>query len=118
VQKHQTPGLCRVLLDEAGQVIALVGENGSAKTTFAKLLSRLYLPQAGRIRWDGVDIADLDPAQVHRRIAVIFQDFARLTGGRLHEAPMPGLLQRQLGMVFRGDQRPVRMAFVRPCQLP
>jgi ATP-binding cassette subfamily B protein len=62
---------------EAGQVIALVGENGSGKTTLAKLLSRLYLPQAGTIRWDGVDIAELDPAGVHRRIAVIFQDFAR-----------------------------------------
>ena len=67
---------------EAGQIIALVGENGSGKTTLAKLLSRLYLPDAGRITWDGVDLADMDPAQVHRRIAVIFQDFAQydLTG--------------------------------------
>jgi ATP-binding cassette subfamily B protein len=73
-----TPALRGVSLTiDAGQVIALVGENGSGKTTLAKLLSRLYLPQAGTIRWDGVDIADLDPAQVHRRIAVIFQDFAR-----------------------------------------
>ncbi len=73
-----TPALREVSLTiEAGQVIALVGENGSGKTTLAKLLSRLYLPQAGTIRWDGVDLAELDPAQVHRRIAVIFQDFAR-----------------------------------------
>jgi ATP-binding cassette subfamily B protein len=73
-----TPALHGVSLTiEAGQVIALVGENGSGKTTLAKLLSRLYLPQAGTIRWDGVDLAGLDPAQVHRRIAVIFQDFAR-----------------------------------------
>ena len=62
---------------EAGRVIALVGENGSGKTTLAKLLSRLYLPDSGRIAWDGTDIADLDPGQLHRRIAVIFQDFAR-----------------------------------------
>jgi ATP-binding cassette, subfamily B, bacterial len=73
-----TPALREVSLDiEAGQVIALVGENGSGKTTLAKLLSRLYLPDSGRICWDGVDTADLDPAQLHRRIAVIFQDFAR-----------------------------------------
>jgi ATP-binding cassette subfamily B protein len=71
------PALTDVSLEiKAGQVIALVGENGSGKTTLAKLLSRLYLPDAGRITWDGVDLADLDPAQVHRRIAVIFQDFA------------------------------------------
>ncbi len=61
----------------AGQVVALVGENGSGKTTLAKLLSRLYLPDSGVIAWDGVDLAHLDPDQVHRRIAVIFQDFAR-----------------------------------------
>jgi len=62
---------------EAGQVIALVGENGSGKTTLVKLLSRLYLPDSGRITWDGTDTADLNPGQLHRRIAVIFQDFAR-----------------------------------------
>jgi ATP-binding cassette subfamily B protein len=73
-----SPALREVSLTiEAGQVIALVGENGSDKTTLAKLLCRLYLPQAGTIRWDGVDVADLAPAQAHRRIAVIFQDFAR-----------------------------------------
>jgi ATP-binding cassette, subfamily B, bacterial len=73
-----TPALTDVSLDiQAGQVIALVGENGSGKTTLAKLLSRLYLPDAGRITWDGHDIADLDAAQLRRRIAVIFQDFAR-----------------------------------------
>jgi ABC-type multidrug transport system fused ATPase/permease subunit len=61
----------------AGQVVALVGENGSGKTTLAKLLSRLYLPDAGRIAWDGTNVADMDAGQVRRRIAVIFQDFAR-----------------------------------------
>jgi ATP-binding cassette subfamily B protein len=61
----------------AGQVVALVGENGSGKTTLAKLLSRLYLPDTGMIAWDGLDIADMNPNEVRRRIAVIFQDFAR-----------------------------------------
>jgi ATP-binding cassette subfamily B protein len=67
---------------KAGQVIALVGENGSGKTTLAKLLSRLYLPTAGTVRWDGTDTADLDPDELHRRIAVIFQDFAATTSPR------------------------------------
>jgi ABC-type glutathione transport system ATPase component len=49
--------------------------NGSGKTTLAKLLCRLYLPQAGRILWDGTDTAALDPDHLRRQIAVIFQDF-------------------------------------------
>lgn len=72
------PALRGVSLEiEAGQVIALVGENGSGKTTLAKLLSRLYLPESGVISWDGVDVSGLDAWQLRRRIAVIFQDFAR-----------------------------------------
>ncbi len=59
----------------AGEIVALVGPNGSGKTTLAKLLCRLYLPQAGHIRWDGLDIAGLDPDQLRRHVAVIFQDF-------------------------------------------
>lgn len=58
-----------------GEVVALVGENGSGKTTLAKLLCALHRPTVGRITWDGVDVADLDPDSVRDRIAVLFQDF-------------------------------------------
>ena len=77
------PGSDRLALDgvslaiERGQVVALVGENGSGKTTLAKLLCRLYRPTRGRILWDGHDIADADPTELRRSIAVIFQDFLR-----------------------------------------
>jgi ATP-binding cassette, subfamily B, bacterial len=60
---------------QAGEVVALVGENGSGKTTLAKLLAGLYRPATGRVCWDGVDIATVDPEQLRRGIAVIFQDF-------------------------------------------
>jgi ATP-binding cassette subfamily B protein len=74
----RTPALTDVSLQiRAGEVVALVGENGSGKTTLAKLLSRLYLPETGRLTWDGVDTATMHAGQVRRRIAVIFQDFAR-----------------------------------------
>jgi ATP-binding cassette subfamily B protein len=61
----------------SGEVVALVGENGSGKTTLAKLLGRLYRPQAGRISLDGTDLADLPPGTVHDNVAVLFQDFQR-----------------------------------------
>ncbi len=60
-----------------GEVVALVGENGSGKTTLAKLLNRLYVPTAGRILWDGTDIADVDQAAIAEHIATVFQDFQR-----------------------------------------
>jgi ATP-binding cassette, subfamily B, bacterial len=60
-----------------GEVVALVGENGSGKTTLAKMLAGLYRPQSGRIRWDDTDLADVDPEELRRSVAVIFQDFEK-----------------------------------------
>lgn len=77
------PGSDRPAIDEvdlrigAGEVVALVGENGSGKTTLAKLIAALYTPTEGCIRWDGVDTRELEPADVRRSVAVIFQDFVR-----------------------------------------
>lgn len=62
---------------KSGEVVALVGENGSGKTTLAKILSGLYQPSAGAVTWDGVDLANVDPATVRDHVAVIFQDFVR-----------------------------------------
>jgi ATP-binding cassette subfamily B protein len=59
----------------AGEIVALVGENDSGKTTLAKLLCRLYLPQARRILWDDLDTAGMDPDQLRNHLVVIFQDF-------------------------------------------
>jgi ATP-binding cassette subfamily B protein len=60
-----------------GEVVALVGENGSGKTTLAKMLAGLYRPATGRIRWDDTDLAEVDPEELRRSVAVIFQDFER-----------------------------------------
>jgi ATP-binding cassette subfamily B protein len=60
-----------------GHSLALVGENGSGKTTLIKLLTRLYVPSAGRITLDGLDLGQWNPTALRRRVAVIFQDFAR-----------------------------------------
>ena len=61
----------------AGEVIALVGENGAGKTTVVKLLARLYDPDEGRILLDGHDLRDYDLDELRARIGVIFQDFVR-----------------------------------------
>jgi len=58
-----------------GEKIALVGPNGAGKTTLIKLLARLYDPTEGQILFNGVDLRDLDPGELRRRIGVIFQDF-------------------------------------------
>jgi ATP-binding cassette subfamily B protein len=60
-----------------GQSLALVGENGSGKTTIIKLLARLYTPNAGRILLEGKDLAEWEVSRLRQRIGVIFQDFAR-----------------------------------------
>ena len=59
----------------AGQSLALVGQNGAGKTTFIKLLTRLYDPTEGRILLDGRDLQEWDEDELRRRIGVIFQDF-------------------------------------------
>ncbi len=58
-----------------GESLALVGENGAGKTTFIKLLTRLYEPTEGRILLDGCDLRDLSAGALRARIGVIFQDF-------------------------------------------
>ena len=60
-----------------GQSLALVGQNGAGKTTFIKLLTRLYDPVEGVILLDGRTLADWDAGRLHQRISVVFQDFAR-----------------------------------------
>ena len=61
----------------AGSSLAIVGQNGAGKTTLAKLLCRLYDPQAGAIEVDGVELRELDVASWRRRVTAVFQDFIR-----------------------------------------
>ena len=60
----------------AGQRIAVVGPNGSGKTTMIKLLCRLYDPTEGEILLDGVNIKEYDYGQYIALFSVVFQDFA------------------------------------------
>jgi ABC-type multidrug transport system fused ATPase/permease subunit len=61
----------------AGSSLAIVGQNGAGKTTLAKLLCRLYDPQAGAIEVDGVDLREFSLESWRARLAAVFQDFTR-----------------------------------------
>jgi ATP-binding cassette subfamily B protein len=76
------PGGAPVLQDfnlaiPAGSSLAIVGQNGAGKTTLAKLLCRLYDPDAGAIEIDGVDLRQLDLGAWRSRLSAVFQDFIR-----------------------------------------
>ncbi|MCM3883253.1 ABC transporter ATP-binding protein/permease [Frankia sp. R82] len=60
-----------------GQVVAFVGVNGSGKSTLAKILAGLYAPDSGRVCWDDVDLAGVDPDSVRDRIGLVPQSYTR-----------------------------------------
>lgn len=60
---------------EIGEKMAIVGKNGSGKTTFIKLLCRLYDVTEGCIKVNGIDIRKYDYAEYCALFAVVFQDF-------------------------------------------
>jgi ATP-binding cassette subfamily B protein len=57
-----------------GEAIALVGPSGAGKTTVFQLALRFFAPQQGEILFDGVDVANLDPANLRRHMALVAQD--------------------------------------------
>lgn len=64
---------------QIGSRLAVVGENGSGKTTFIKLLCRLYDPQEGRILLNGIDIRKYNYRDYMNIFSVVFQDFQLLS---------------------------------------
>jgi len=96
-----------------GDVVALVGDNGAGKSTFAKMISGAISPTAGKIEFFGKEVAFKDPAQARELgIEAVYQDLALVphidVGGNLFlgREPAPfGLLGRALGLLDLGAMR-------------
>jgi ATP-binding cassette subfamily B protein len=71
---------CVDLEIEAGQTVALTGENGEGKSTLISLLMRLHAPTAGRILLDGIDIATVVLQDLRRQIGLVPQNILLFSG--------------------------------------
>lgn len=60
-----------------GETLCIVGENGSGKSTFIKLLTRLYWPESGDILLNGINISEYNYNKYQQLFAPVFQDFVR-----------------------------------------
>lgn len=58
-----------------GDIVAIVGTNGSGKTTIIKLICKFYLPTSGKIFINGRDIATLNTKKYREKISTVFQDY-------------------------------------------
>lgn len=58
----------------AGATVAVVGRTGSGKSSLVQLIPRMFDPTAGRVRLEGVDLRELDPAELRRRIGFVPQE--------------------------------------------
>lgn len=72
------------LMIKPGEVVAIVGGNGSGKSSLLKLMNGLYRPAAGAIRVDGVDVRQFDALSLRRSMTYVAQT-ADLFSGTLHE---------------------------------
>lgn len=83
--EHAIPVIKRLSLKvEPGQHLALLGRVGSGKSTLLRLMSGLYLPLGGSVSLDGVELQQIDPAEVRSSIGYVGQD-PQLFMGTLRE---------------------------------
>ena len=61
------------------ETVCLVGENGSGKSTFVKLLLRIYDPTEGRVMLDGIDLKEYDINDLRKFYGVLFQDYVKFS---------------------------------------
>ncbi|TXI65572.1 MAG: type I secretion system permease/ATPase [Limnohabitans sp.] len=83
--EHPTPVIRKLSLHLApGQHLALLGRIGSGKSTLLRLLAGLYTPLGGRVSVDGVDLQQIEPAELRSRLGYVGQE-AQLFQGTLRD---------------------------------
>jgi oligopeptide/dipeptide ABC transporter ATP-binding protein len=90
------------------QTLGLVGESGCGKSTVARLILRLLLPDSGRIRFEGQEISDFDERKfkpLRKRMQMIFQDPYSSLNPRMTVAQSIGEGVRMAGINAKPDQR-------------
>lgn len=68
------------LFAKPGQKIAFVGSTGAGKTTITNLINRFYDVQSGEITYDGINVRDINKADLRRSLGVVLQDTHLFTG--------------------------------------
>jgi len=112
------PGGARDVLEDIdltlapGTVTALVGRSGSGKTTLARLLPRFYVPSAGRITLDGVDLGDYRLAALRRVIAMVGQHVVLFDGSIADNIRYGMLNDCSLAAVEQAARDASAMAFI------
>jgi ABC-type Fe3+/spermidine/putrescine transport system ATPase subunit len=82
---------------EPGEILALLGPSGCGKSTLLAMVAGLETPDAGRIVFDGVDLASLPPESRH--FALMFQDYALFPHLNVLDNVMFGLVERRVARV-------------------
>ncbi|HIF9066344.1 TPA: type I secretion system permease/ATPase [Photobacterium damselae] len=78
-QKRSTLYPCNFNI-KPGEKIAILGKNGSGKTSLAKLLAGLYQPSDGQLRFDGINESQIHPADLRKNIGYMPQDITLIHG--------------------------------------
>ncbi|MGQ9814025.1 MAG: ABC transporter ATP-binding protein [Candidatus Roseilinea sp.] len=89
-----------------GQTVAIVGQTGSGKSSIIKLINRIYDPQSGCVKVDGVDVRDWNLAALRRQISIIEQDvflFSRTIAENIAFGA-PGATQEQIEAAAKAAQ--------------
>jgi ATP-binding cassette subfamily B multidrug efflux pump len=97
------PVLDAVSLDVQQGILGIVGKTGSGKTTLCHLLARLYPVETGTVLWNGIDVNNLDLAEVRKRIALVPQDITVFSDSVQSNITMgkPGASQEEIEAVAR-----------------
>ena len=72
----------------SGERVAFIGPIGSGKSTVLKMMLKLYFPEKGNVRFDGIDMGQIDPADLRRNIGYVGQNFPLFNGTVLNNILM------------------------------